>query len=434
MANLYSPHLIILTVSDSSGNIEPDTYISIVTDIGSKDGLTTDSLGRLIYDLSSIGYTDGSTCKITIKDQFNNEYKEHSFTIEGKSTELDLALIVRTKNTKNIVGYSSKSVLQSVGNMPITKDNPLDINIQDISKGTQTNDIKVTLNGESITIQEPLSIDDNGGSITVDGTFWQATQPISGTIASTQSGTWNIGTLNSITDDVSIEGDVAHSISDSGHPVKIGGKSYSSEPSAVTPGDRVNAYFDLYGYQHMRSVGTVAHDSADFSNPIKIGAKAKDYHPDSDEEQGEAEVSNNDRVNITTNLRGQQIEGVNSRYNVLDNVSTTYDADPTTATSTAIDCWNYREASISFSLVSVGSPTTIQFIVECSNDGTNFEPISIGWLQNWIFEDTEVASVLPYHFPFKICCQKIRLKVVAVGTNGLGNTFTVTNAAIYLRN
>jgi len=31
----------------------------------------------------------------------------------------------------------------------------------------------------AVTIQEPLSVDDNGGSLTVDGVFWQATQPVS---------------------------------------------------------------------------------------------------------------------------------------------------------------------------------------------------------------------------------------------------------------
>src|ERR1035437_6586030 len=33
------------------------------------------------------------------------------------------------------------------------------------------------------------------GSVAVTGTFWQATQPVSGTVASTQSGTWNIGAV-----------------------------------------------------------------------------------------------------------------------------------------------------------------------------------------------------------------------------------------------
>lgn len=37
------------------------------------------------------------------------------------------------------------------------------------------------------------------GSVAVTGTFWQATQPVSGTVAATQSGTWNIGTVTAVT-------------------------------------------------------------------------------------------------------------------------------------------------------------------------------------------------------------------------------------------
>lgn len=36
-------------------------------------------------------------------------------------------------------------------------------------------------------------------SVAVTGTFFQATQPVSGTIAATQSGTWNIGTVTAVT-------------------------------------------------------------------------------------------------------------------------------------------------------------------------------------------------------------------------------------------
>lgn len=39
----------------------------------------------------------------------------------------------------------------------------------------------------------------------VSGTFWQTTQPISGTVSATQSGTWNIATLTDITNSVSIK-------------------------------------------------------------------------------------------------------------------------------------------------------------------------------------------------------------------------------------
>jgi len=42
-------------------------------------------------------------------------------------------------------------------------------------------------------------------------------------------------------------GDEAHDAADDGNPIKIGGKAANSAPTAVSAGDRVNAYFDLSG-------------------------------------------------------------------------------------------------------------------------------------------------------------------------------------------
>lgn len=53
-----------------------------------------------------------------------------------------------------------------------------------------------------------------------------------------------------------VVGDIAHDATDSGNPQKIGGKSTSltSEPTAVSAaGDRVDAYFDTRGYQHVKT-------------------------------------------------------------------------------------------------------------------------------------------------------------------------------------
>jgi hypothetical protein len=41
-------------------------------------------------------------------------------------------------------------------------------------------------------ITNVVHADDNGGSLTVDGTFWQTTQPISGTVSANQGGTWTV--------------------------------------------------------------------------------------------------------------------------------------------------------------------------------------------------------------------------------------------------
>jgi hypothetical protein len=73
-----------------------------------------------------------------------------------------------------------------------------------------------------------VNIQDGGNSITVDGT-----------VAATQSGTWNVVAA----------GDVAHDSPDSGNPVKIGFQAETVLPIAVANGDRANGTSDQFGRQ-----------------------------------------------------------------------------------------------------------------------------------------------------------------------------------------
>lgn len=59
------------------------------------------------------------------------------------------------------------------------------------------------------------------------------------------------------TDFVSAGGDIAHDAADTGLPIKIGGQAVLFEygPTAVTTGDRVNAWFDLLGRQVVKIGG-----------------------------------------------------------------------------------------------------------------------------------------------------------------------------------
>jgi hypothetical protein len=105
------------------------------------------------------------------------------------------------------------------------------------------------------------------GSVAVTGTFWQATQPVSiaspvtvaqataanlnatvtGTVAATQSGTW---TVQQGTPPWTVGGDTASGATDSGNPIKVGGIARTATfPTAVTTGQRVNAMFDKSGRQ-----------------------------------------------------------------------------------------------------------------------------------------------------------------------------------------
>lgn len=180
-------------------------------------------------------------------------------------------------------------------------------------------------------------------------------------------------------------------------------------------------------------VGEVAHDAADSGNPIKIGGKAIDMTPDTDAEQGPSDVAANDRANALFDLKGRLVESVNARYNVLNNVSTTYNNTTTTATSTGIACWQYRKGSLAFTLAKANTPTEIQFTLQGSNDGTNYFDVQNDFLGAFIYDDV-VAGTGPSHLlMFDIAYQKIRLKVTATGTTASA-TFTVSNASIYLRN
>ena len=117
-----------------------------------------------------------------------------------------------------------------------------------------------------------VEIFDGGGSHTVDGTV--TANAGTGTMTVTDDGSFalaansgtDIGDVtinngtgasavniqdggNSITVDGSLTavGDVAHDTGDSGNPVKIGAVGRTANPTAVTTGDRVNVYADVFG-------------------------------------------------------------------------------------------------------------------------------------------------------------------------------------------
>jgi len=347
--------------------------------------------------------------------------------------------------------------------------------------------------------QSSISVDDGSGSLTVDGT-----------VASTQSGTWNI---NNITGTVSLptgaataanqlpdghnvtvdnaSGGSAVNIQDGGNVISVddagatlsiddGGSSLTIDGTVTADqgtklgsgsGWRVTEYGHTAGlpnfYANIASVfevpgtvivdpvtgttvgvvsvnatgrlsitGDAAHGVTDANaNPVvKVGSLAVDYEPDTDAEQGSTEVTASQRAQNAVNLRGEQIEGVNSRYHVLSNISTTYNNTTTTATSDEVECWNYRYACFSFEMTKANTPTDITIEVETSLDGTNFSKQMNAALGAWIYDDTVVGSGgIERNYIFPIAAQIIRIKVTATGTSA-SNTFTLTNGQLYLRN
>lgn len=345
--------------------------------------------------------------------------------------------------------------------------------------------------GHNVTVDNAsISIDDGGGSITVDGT-------------------------------VDVQGDVAHDAVDSGDPIKLGGRaSAETGKTVVAADDRVDAHFDTKGHlgttifshdgtqaldvlnisgfgglfnipadlaghaiditsdgelrAHVYStdlteanaqyalcdasghpqvdvltlpdvtqstasnlnaqvVGNVAHDAVNSGNPVLAGGEATDWDPDSDAEQGPSDVADGDRSQLTTDRQGAFVERVNARYHEPDNVSTTYNDSTTTATSTAIECCKYRYCTIGYELDESGAATDIQIFVEVSLNGTDFTVLTNDALGSLIYTDSNIGSGLEESYMFPIAANDIRIRIVATGTDA-SNTFTVTNFTIYLRN
>lgn len=149
--------------------------------------------------------------------------------------------------TSRIVGNAGATLDAVIGNATA----PTNM----LAVGGVFNTTKPTLTtGQSAAFQSNSSgiqlVDGTGGTFPVTGTFWQATQPVS--IAATvntsaaQSGTW---TVQQGTPPWTVGGDTASGSADANNPVKIGGVARTSNPTAVTNAQRVNAIFDKLGKQ-----------------------------------------------------------------------------------------------------------------------------------------------------------------------------------------
>lgn len=80
----------------------------------------------------------------------------------------------------------------------VTSAKPIYVSLSD---GTETVNINAS-NQMEVSVENTVSISDGGGSISIDDNGGAIT--VDGTVAATQSGTWDIGTLTGITNDVNI--------------------------------------------------------------------------------------------------------------------------------------------------------------------------------------------------------------------------------------
>ena len=150
---------------------------------------------------------------------------------------------------------------------------------------------------------DAIPVTDNSGSLTVDGTVG-----ISGTVAATQSGTWNIGTLSTVTNVVHVDDNAGSLTVDGTVAATQSGTWNVATVTTVTGITNVVHVDDNSGSLtvdqatasnlKVEPAGNVAHDGVDSGNPLKVGGRAKSTLT------GVTLVSADDRADVMTDLDG----------------------------------------------------------------------------------------------------------------------------------
>jgi hypothetical protein len=123
------------------------------------------------------------------------------------------------------------AVSAAVQRVTLASDDPAVTSLQlidNVGAGTESGVLRVTIATDSTGV---LSVDDNGGSLTVDngGTF--AVQ----------------ATLQASTNTNEVVGDAAHDAAIAGNPVRVGGRALSADYTAVSTGDTADLITSLLG-------------------------------------------------------------------------------------------------------------------------------------------------------------------------------------------
>jgi hypothetical protein len=182
-------------------------------------------------------------------------------TIAGavSGSEMQVDIVASLPAGTNAIGKLSANSGVDIGDVDILSV-PAPLNV--VGSGTEAAALRVTMASDSTGV---LSIDDNGGSITIDGTVTANLSATDNavldnidtnvsTIAGAVSGTEMQVDVITIP---GLSGDVAHDSADSGNPLKIGGKAKNHDGTApgtaVAEDDRVDFIADVYGRQFVES-------------------------------------------------------------------------------------------------------------------------------------------------------------------------------------
>ncbi len=104
----------------------------------------------------------------------------------------------------------------------------------------------------------------------------------------------------------------------------------------------------------------------------------------------------------------------------------TLDDDPTEVNGSAFACGSFRHFTLYLDIDSTATPTTLQIIVQFSDDdGTTWYDHLQGLFASLFYEDTVVASGVKEIFTGDCVGRKMRVRAVGVGTTS-SNKFIIT--------
>lgn len=118
-----TPYPVSGTVYTSRGKV-PNSVVEINSELRA----VTDSNGNYVIDLANMSsdYVIGNSYTITSFDEFNNEYVSDTITLTGESLTKDVYLLDRDEKNTQCRNQQTRHVeIRSVGNKPVTYENPL---------------------------------------------------------------------------------------------------------------------------------------------------------------------------------------------------------------------------------------------------------------------------------------------------------------------
>lgn len=172
--------------------------------------------------------------------------------------------------------------------------------------GVEANALRVTIASDSTGV---VSIDDNGGSLTVDGSVSLA--------AALPAGTNNIGDVDVLSvpaDPFGANADAASATGSISAKLRFIAATGIPITGTVTVGSHAVTNAGTFAVQ-AASAGDVAHDAADSGNPVKVGAQARTTNPTA--------VADADRVNLTADDLGRQVVVLNQVRDLVGSQVTT---------------------------------------------------------------------------------------------------------------